>query len=82
MEQEEIDVCNTWVTRANSYIVTQSSETEQPAQSAKRSKRNTYYIKCSVHNPLVKKGDTWTVVNTYCASCVLFNPKEAFPNGV
>ena len=82
MEQEELDVYNTLVTRAKTYFVQESSEPTQPTIPAKRSKRNTAYIKCSVHNPPTKKNDTWAVENSNCASCTLFNPNSAFPNGV
>ena len=61
MEQEELEVYNTLVTRAKTYFVQESSEPTQPTIPAKRSKRNTAYIKCSVHNPPTKKNDTWAV---------------------
>ena len=85
MEEEvenEEELFRTLVTRANSFQFHDTSNIPPPRQSIKHSKRNTTYIKCTLHNPKSKKGDLWKPENTDCSSCILFDPSENLPNGV
>ena len=76
-EQKYFDELNT---RASSYK--KVDETEPPAPSIKRSKRNHAFLKCKEHNPASKKNDSWTSENASCQSCFIFKPADSLPNGV
>ena len=86
MESDEVEkeLFNTLVTRAATYVkpLQFHEATSSSPQPTKRRKRNSFFIKCSKHNPPSKKNDIWKTENIECSSCVLFNPSENLPNGV
>ena len=84
MEEDENELFDTLKTRAATYVKPYKLDKAafSSPQLSKRSKRNSVFIKCSMHNPISKKNDVWKPENSQCSSCVLFNPSEYLPNGI
>ena len=69
-------------TRAASYqMPLENSSNTTDTNSPQKSARNKVYVKCKVHNPKKKKGDSWGKDNDNCSSCIKFNFLCEFQNG-
>ena len=69
-------------TRAASYqMPLEHSSNTTDTNSPQKSARNKVYVKCKVHNPKKKKGDSWGKDNDNCSSCIKFNFLCEFQNG-